>query len=122
MAVELVLVVDVFALAQCVCVDCIVNMVLFVRCTEAVPAKRLGKMLLILYCAFLNGSVSDVNVWEVFSSGIEYNAPSCVGCILVFSSSPLLIRVYLSESEFSGSQHRTRFMCVVLTTRVSRGQ
>ena len=71
MAVELVLVADVFALAQCVFVDCIVNMVSFVRFTEAVPAKELGKMLLILYCAFLNGSVSDVNVWEVFSSGRE---------------------------------------------------
>ena len=47
MAVELVLVADVFALATCVFVDCIVNMVSFVRFTEAVPAKEFGKMLLI---------------------------------------------------------------------------
>ena len=62
MVVELVLVADVSAPAQCVFVDCIVNMVSFVRFIEAV---------LIPHCAFLNGSVSDVNVWEVFPSGRE---------------------------------------------------
>ena len=62
MAVELVLVTDVSAPAQCVFVDCIVNMVPFVRFVEAV---------LIPHCAFLNGSVRDVNVWEVFPSGRE---------------------------------------------------
>jgi hypothetical protein len=47
LAVELVLVADVFALAPCVFVDCIVNLMPFARFTEAVPAKELGKMLLI---------------------------------------------------------------------------
>ena len=46
MAVELVLVADVFALAPCVFVDCMVNLVSFARFTEAVPAKEFGKMLL----------------------------------------------------------------------------
>ena len=46
MVVELVLVADVFALAPCVFVDCIVNMVSFVRFTEAVPAKEFARMLL----------------------------------------------------------------------------
>ena len=47
MVVELVLVADVFALAPCVFVDCIVDLVSFARSTEADPAKELGKMLLI---------------------------------------------------------------------------
>jgi hypothetical protein len=45
LAVELVLVADVFALAPCVFVDCIVDLVSFARSTEADPAKELGKTL-----------------------------------------------------------------------------
>ena len=41
------MVADVFALAPCVFVDCIVDLVSFARSTEADPAKELGKMLLI---------------------------------------------------------------------------
>jgi hypothetical protein len=44
LAVELVLVADVFALAPCVFVDCIVNLLSFARFTGAVPAKDFGKL------------------------------------------------------------------------------